>query len=66
MNELLKMDKINLFKVKNMLVKNLVYNDNFVTNLNKCIVLLEPLDKYIIQFQSNYTTVSDVYYVFEH
>ena len=54
-------------QIKNiMLMKNLVNNDHFVTNLNTSISLLEPLDKYIIKFQSNSTTVSDVYYVFEH
>ena len=47
-------------------IKNLINNDQFIINLNKCIQLLKPIDTYIISFQKNSTTVSDVYNIFEN
>ena len=47
-------------------MKNLINNDQFIINLNKCIQLLKPIDTYIISFQKNSTTVYDVYNIFEN
>jgi hypothetical protein len=45
-------------------VKEIITDSNFVTKLDRCIKILEPIDKLIVIFQSDAVPCSDVYKAF--
>ena len=46
-------------------IKEIVNDDNFIMQLNKCLAILKPIDQFIVKFQSDNCPISEVYSAFK-